>query len=83
MLNLILTCKLQLYTNCNMASIFVSDKLPTSTLLELKVGDLINNNQDLSGTIQKIKISETDEFLMFCFVLAHGEIEVKKLKQVC
>jgi len=66
-----------------MASIFVSDKLPTSTLLELKVGDLISNNQDLSGTIQKIEIGETDEFLMFRFVLADGEIEVRKLKQVC
>jgi len=66
-----------------MTNTFVHDKLPTSTLLELKVGDLISNNQDLSGNIEKIEISETDEFLMFRFVLAGGEIAVRKLKQVC
>lgn len=60
----------------------VSDKLPTSTLLELKVGDEIRNDQ-VSGIIEKIEISETDEFLMFRFILASGEIEVRKLKQVC
>ncbi|WP_156131526.1 hypothetical protein [Pedobacter kyungheensis] len=66
-----------------MTNIFVHDKLPTSTLLELKVGDAISNNHDLSGNIEKIEISETDEFLMFRFVLPAGEIIVRKLKQVC
>ncbi|MBO9674862.1 MAG: hypothetical protein J7577_15550 [Sphingobacteriaceae bacterium] len=66
-----------------MTHVFVHDKLPTSTLLELKLGDLIHNDQDLSGTIEKIEISETDEFLMFRFILPGGEIEVRKLKQVC
>ncbi|MEH3112518.1 hypothetical protein [Pedobacter terrae] len=61
----------------------LSDKLPTSTLLELKVGDEIINGHGLSGIIEKIEISETDEFLSFRFVLAHGEIEVRKLKQIC
>ncbi|WP_090762927.1 hypothetical protein [Pedobacter soli] len=66
-----------------MTNIFVHDKLPTSTLLELKVGDLISNGHDISGHIEKIEISETDEFLMFRFVLPAGEITVRKLKQVC
>ena len=60
----------------------LSDSLPTSTLLELKAGDAITNGNQ-SGIIQNVEISETDEFLMFRFVLAHGEIEVRKLKQVC
>ncbi|MFF5384265.1 hypothetical protein [Pedobacter suwonensis] len=61
----------------------LSDKLPTSILLELKVGDEISNDHGLSGIIEKMEISETDEFLMFLFVLPKGEIEVRKLKQVC
>lgn len=62
--------------------IAVNDQLPTSMLLELKIGDVISNGNQ-SGIIQNVEISETDEFLMFRFVLAHGEIEVRKLKQVC
>ena len=57
--------------------------MPTSTLLELKVGDKIGNENNLSGIIQKIEITETDEFLMFLFKLEYGDIVVKKLKQVC
>jgi len=65
-----------------MSNIFVDEKMPTSTLLELKAGDAINNNH-LAGVIKQIDITETDEFLMFRFVLAQGEIEVRKLKLVC
>jgi len=63
--------------------IIVNDKLPTSTLLELKTGDLIATENNQSGAIEHIEISETDEFLMFCFLLTEGEINVRKLKQVC
>ncbi|MGM9475731.1 hypothetical protein ACS5PU_04840 [Pedobacter sp. GSP4] len=63
--------------------ITVNNSLPTSTLLELKVGDMISNSNDLSGTIKSIEISETDEFLLFIFQLENNQIEVKKLKQVC
>jgi len=44
-----------------MSNIFVDDKVPTSTLLELKAGDAINNNH-LAGVIKQINITETDEF---------------------
>ncbi|MBB6235838.1 hypothetical protein HDC90_000438 [Pedobacter sp. AK013] len=63
--------------------ITISDNLPTSTLLELKVGDEITNEHDRFGTIKDIEISETDEFLMFLFQLETSYIIVKKLKQVC
>ncbi|MGN7990412.1 hypothetical protein ACTJKC_23950 [Pedobacter sp. 22226] len=62
--------------------IAVNDQLPTSTLLELKVGDTITSGNQ-SGIIQKVEISETDEFLMFLFQLESNHIMVRKLKQVC
>ncbi len=63
--------------------ITINDNLPTSTLLELKVGDEITDGNTQSGTIKNIEISETDEFLMFIFRLDKQHIIVKKLKQVC
>lgn len=63
--------------------ITVNDSLPTSTLLELKVGDMISNSNDPSCTIKNIEISETDEFLLFIFQLEGRHIIIKKLKQVC
>ncbi len=63
--------------------ISVNDRLPTSTLLELKVGDEITDENNLSGKILNIEISETDEFLMFLFQLESKHIIIKKLKQVC
>jgi hypothetical protein len=63
--------------------ISVNDRLPTSTLLELKVGDEITDENNLSGKIINIEISETDEFLMFLFQLESKHIIIKKLKQVC
>ncbi|WP_025143564.1 hypothetical protein [Pedobacter jeongneungensis] len=62
--------------------ITLNDQLPTSTLLELKVGDDISNGNQ-SGKIKNIEISETDEFLMFLFQLENNHIIIKKLKQVC
>jgi len=61
----------------------ISNDLPTSTLLELKVGDEITDGNTQSGTIKNIEISETDEFLMFLFQLEGSHIIIKKLKQVC
>lgn len=63
--------------------IIVNDQLPTTTLLELKVGDEITNENNLSGKISAIEISETDEFLMFLFQLENSQMIIKKLKQVC
>jgi len=45
--------------------ITVHDSLPTSTLLEVKVGEVITDGKGQSGTVISIEISETDEFLMF------------------
>jgi len=62
--------------------IAVNDQLPTSMLLELKIGDVISTGNQ-SGIIQNVEISETDEFLMFLFQLEGSHIIIKKLKQVC
>lgn len=61
----------------------VNDSLPTSTLLEIKVGEEITDGNIQSGAIKSIEISETDEFLMFLFQLEKKHIIVKKLKQIC
>ncbi|MGQ7856331.1 hypothetical protein ACUN24_19015 [Pedobacter sp. WC2501] len=63
--------------------IAVNDSLPTSTLLEIKVGEVITDGKGQSGAVKSIEISETDEFLMFLFQLEDNHIIVKKLKQVC
>ena len=61
----------------------INDHLPTSTLLEIKVGEVITDGKGQSGTVKSIEISETDEFLMFLFQLEDSYIIIKKLKQVC
>jgi hypothetical protein len=63
--------------------ITVHDTLPTSTLLEIKVGGVITDGKGQSGTIKSIEITETDEFLMFLFKLDGNHIIIKKLKQIC
>ncbi|RBQ03118.1 hypothetical protein [Pedobacter miscanthi] len=63
--------------------ITVNDQLPTSTLLELKIGEDITDGNTLSGKISAIEISETDEFLMFLFQLENSHMIIRKLKQVC
>ncbi|QXU44162.1 hypothetical protein [Pedobacter sp. D749] len=63
--------------------ITVNDSLPTSTLLEIKVGEVITDGKSQSGAVKSVEISETDEFLMFLFQLEDNHIIVKKLKQVC
>lgn len=61
----------------------INDNLPTSTLLEIKIGEVITDGKGQSGTVKSIEISETDEFLMFLFRLEGSHIIVRKLKQVC
>lgn len=61
----------------------VNDQLPTSTLLEIKIGDHIERNT-ISGKVLEIEIQETDEYLQFLFILNSAQqIVVRKLKQVC
>ncbi|MET0574171.1 MAG: hypothetical protein ABWZ79_22330 [Pedobacter agri] len=61
----------------------VSDKMPTSVLLEIKTGDQISKDS-IQGTVTRIEIQETDEFLQFIFSLeGTQQIVVRKLKQVC
>ncbi|WP_316805613.1 hypothetical protein [Pedobacter nototheniae] len=62
----------------------VNSKLPTSTLLEVKVNDKINDEKGTSGTVKDILIQETDEYLLFLFTLSDGQlITVKKVKNIC
>jgi hypothetical protein len=64
--------------------IVVNDNLPTSMLLEIKVGDTIINDEGISGVVVNIAIQETDDFLMLIFGLQEGgQIMTKKLRQVC
>jgi len=61
----------------------VSDNMPTSALLEIKTGDQISKDS-IHGTVTRIEIQETDEFLQFIFSLEGAQqIVVRKLKQVC
>lgn len=61
----------------------VDDQIPTSALLEIKIGDAIGQDA-VHGRVAKIEIQETDEFLQFLFDIESGEqIVVRKLKQVC
>lgn len=61
----------------------INDNLPTSILLEIKIGEVITDGKGQSGTVKSIEISETDELLMFLFQLEDGHIIVRRLKQVC
>jgi len=61
----------------------VNNTLPTSTLLDVKIGDYLES-ENLSGEVSEIDIQETDEYLMFLFLLDNSkEIIVRKLKQIC
>lgn len=62
----------------------VNNELPTSTLLAIKVGNEIINNDGLQGVVNSIDIMETDEYLQILFKLDSSfEIIIRKLKQVC
>jgi len=62
----------------------IDEHTPTSDLLSLKEGALIENDKGISGIIQNINISVTDAYWLFEFVLDDGkEIEIKKIKNLC
>lgn len=64
--------------------IAVNDNIPTSTLLDIKIGDEIIESSGLSGVVVNIAIKETDDYLQLIFGLQEGgEITAKKLRQVC
>ncbi|PWS28756.1 hypothetical protein DHW03_02630 [Pedobacter yonginense] len=64
--------------------ISINQNIPTSTLLDVKVGDEVDNGAGKAGEVSKINITETDEYLQFLFGLNNGqEIEIRKLKQIC
>lgn len=63
--------------------IIVNEEMPTSSLLDLKVGHEISDGST-NGKIAKIDIQETDNYLMFLFELNNKQkITVKKMRQVC
>lgn len=64
--------------------ITLNQNLPTSTLLDVKIGDHVNDGSSKSGVVDAINITESDEYLQFLFKLANDvEIEIRKLKQIC
>lgn len=64
--------------------IAINDNIPTSTLLDIKIGDEIIESSGLSGVVANIAIKETDDYLQLIFGLQEGgEIIAKKLRQVC
>jgi len=63
--------------------IVVDENMPTTTLLDLQVGQIISDGL-INGTIAQIHIQETDSYLMFVFLLSNKqEITVRKIRQVC
>ncbi|KLT63792.1 hypothetical protein [Pedobacter sp. BMA] len=61
----------------------LNDNIPTSLLLDVKPGDEITS-AEISGVVHKIEIQETDDFLLFIFILEDKqELAIKKLRQVC
>lgn len=68
----------------SLCMIKIDEHTPTSDLLGLKEGALIENDKGIFGIIQNIHISVTDAYWLFEFVLDDGkEIEIKKIKNVC
>nr|WP_199156393.1 hypothetical protein [Pedobacter sp. ASV2] len=62
----------------------VSQHLPTSTLLDVKINDKISDEKGTAGKVEHIQIEENDEYLLFLFQLINGEIiSVKKVKNIC
>jgi len=63
--------------------ISIDKNIPTSNLLNVKVGSIITDNI-LRGTVKDIQITDTDEFWLFIFYLEEGnQIEIKKIKNIC
>ena len=68
----------------SLCMIKIDEHTPTSDLLSLKEGTVIENDKGISGIIQNINFSVTDAYWLFEFLLDNGkEIEIKKIKNVC
>ncbi|WP_443947485.1 hypothetical protein ACJVDH_10285 [Pedobacter sp. AW1-32] len=64
--------------------ILLNNDLPTSTLLEIKTGQMIELPNNIFGKVDQIEIQENDQFLLFIFTLSSGQIaEIRKMKQIC
>jgi len=62
----------------------IDKNTPTSKLLEIKKDHLIENEQGINGTVEKVEINNDDESWLFIFHLADGnQIEIKKIKNIC
>ncbi|GGI24581.1 hypothetical protein [Pedobacter mendelii] len=57
---------------------------PTSNLLEINVNDHISDGKGIDGTVNKIVITDNDEFWLFIFMLNNNkQIEIRKIKNIC
>lgn len=64
--------------------ILLNNDLPTSTLLEIEAGQMIELPNNIFGKVDQIEIQENDQFLLFIFTLSSGQIaEIRKMKQIC
>jgi len=64
--------------------ILLNNDVPTSTLLEIKKGQMIELSNNIFGKVDQIDIQETDQFLLFIFTLSSGQVaEIRKMKQIC
>lgn len=58
--------------------------MPTSDLLDIKIGTTITDGNEIMGCVKEIKISDTDEYWLFIFSLDNGNhIEIMKIKNIC
>ncbi|MFC3562976.1 hypothetical protein [Pedobacter jamesrossensis] len=63
--------------------ISINKNTPTSDLLEIKVGSIVSNGT-FNGRVKDVKITDTDEFWLFIFFLEEGgQIEIRKIKNIC
>ncbi|WP_316829945.1 hypothetical protein [Pedobacter aquatilis] len=62
----------------------VDKNTATSTLLEVKIGSVITDGHEITGTVTEINITDTDEFWLFIFYLDEKkQIEIRKIKNIC
>jgi len=64
--------------------LLIDDNTPTSTLLEIKKGHLIGDEKGVTGSVEKVEISNDDALWLFVFHLTDGnQIEITKIKNIC
>lgn len=64
--------------------LLIDNNTPTSTLLEIKKNDRIEDEKGVYGTVEKVEINNDDAFWLFIFQLTDGsQIEIKKIKNIC